>query len=70
MNSKYLKCDECGDVLDRRPADDFGGNRSNSEARGVFDAGEVQQLLDYAKCLGWTVTGDKHFCPKHPRAGA
>lgn len=64
MYSKYLKCDECGDVLDRRPKDDFG-----NQGRGTFALGEWPQLLDYAKSIGWTIVGDghdgRHTCPKH-----
>jgi hypothetical protein len=69
MYSKYLKCDECGDVLDRRAKDDFGGANRNTEGRGTFAPGEWPQLLAYAKSLGWTVIGDghdgRHICPKH-----
>jgi hypothetical protein len=63
--SAYLKCDECGDVLDRRPASDFGGRKRDTVARGVFAFGEAGELIDYAKALGWSVNGDRHICPKH-----
>jgi hypothetical protein len=69
MSSKYLKCDGCGDILDRRPEDDFGGSNRNTTGRGTFASGEWHQLLAYAKSLGWTIIGDehdgRHFCPKH-----
>ncbi len=64
MYSKYLKCDVCGDALDRRPKDDFGNH-----GRGTFAPGEWPQLLAYAKSLGWSIEGDghdgRHVCPKH-----
>jgi hypothetical protein len=70
MYSKYLRCDECGDVLDRRAKDDFGGSNRNTEGRGTFAPGEWPKLLEYAKSLGWTIIGDgndgRHICPKHP----
>jgi hypothetical protein len=67
--SKYLRCDECGDVLDRRAKDDFGGSRRNTDARGTFAIGEHEELLEYAKSLGWTIEDDRHVCPKHqPRS--
>ena len=72
MYSKYLKCDVCGDVLDRRAKDDFGGSNRNTEGRGTFAPGEWPKLLEYAQSLGWTIIGDghdgQHFCPKHPRS--
>ena len=72
MYSKYLKCDVCGDVLDRRAEDDFGGANRNTAGRGTFAPGEWPQLLAYAKSLGWTISGDghagQHVCPKHPQS--
>lgn len=69
MYSKYLKCDICGDVLDRRAKDDFGGYNRNTAGRGTFAPGEWPQLLAYAKSLGWVISGDgndgRHLCPKH-----
>lgn len=63
MYSKYLKCDVCGDVLDRRAKDDFG-----NQGRGTFATGEWPQLLEYAKSIGWTILSDghdgRHVCPK------
>lgn len=65
--SKYLRCDECGAVLDRRPLGDFGGNRRNTRAQGVFSQGEERELLAYAESLGWVIADGKHICPSHPR---
>jgi hypothetical protein len=58
-----LKCDDCGDVLDRRPKDDFGGYKHD----GTFATGEETALLHYAESLGWTTFGKQHLCPKHPQ---
>lgn len=65
MHSKYLKCDECGAVIDRRAKDDFGGGYRKTESRGTFAVGEAHELLAYAKTLGWRVEGEKHICPRH-----
>lgn len=69
MYSKYLKCDECGDVIDRRAKDDYEGSNRNTVGRGTFAPGEWLQLLEYAKSLGWSISGytyeGKHVCPKH-----
>lgn len=70
MHSKYLKCDECGDVLDRRATDDFGGSYRNTASRGTFSPGEWPDLLRYARSLGWYISSSSHdgthLCPKHP----
>jgi hypothetical protein len=58
--SHYLKCDICGAVVDRRPVGDYAGKRP-----GVFAIGEHDQLLAYAKSLGWVIDGDRHICPIH-----
>ena len=64
MHSKYLKCDNCDNVIDRRAKNDFGGRYANTLARGTFEPyNEVNELLEYAKCLGWKIS-DKHLCPK------
>ena len=61
---RYLKCDICGAVLDRRPVDDWKGN-------GTFRYGYESELVDLAKQLGWQWDGDplafgtKHYCMKH-----
>lgn len=61
MYSKYLECDECGAVLDRRAADDYRGGYPG----GTFSRNEVGQLFEYAKSLGWTISDERHVCPKH-----
>jgi hypothetical protein len=69
MHSKYLKCDVCGEVLDRRPKDDFGGVNRGTKGQGTFAPGEWPELLRYAVSLGWFVSDDthngRHICPKH-----
>lgn len=72
MHSKYLKCDECSAVIDRRAIDDFGGDYARlrldgqqSPAHGTFAPGEWPELLKYAASLGWQIHENLHLCPKH-----
>lgn len=71
MHSKYLKCDKCDAVIDRRAKNDFGGGYRKTESRGTFAVGEDDQLLDYAKSLGWNIADTaaglrtSHLCPDH-----
>jgi hypothetical protein len=57
--SRYLKCDGCGAVLDRRPLDDWKDG-------GTYRYGRERELFSRAKELGWTwpSTQDRHYCPK------
>lgn len=65
MYSKYLKCDSCENVIDRRAKDDFEGRNRNTEGRGTFALNEGRELLDYARSLGWRVSDEgPHSCPK------
>jgi hypothetical protein len=65
MHSKYLKCDRCEAVIDRRPKDDFGGTYRKTQSRGTFAVGEGDQLLSYARSLGWSIHENVHLCPLH-----
>lgn len=62
--SRYLQCDACDAVLDKRPPDDWKDG-------GTYRPGSEQELFDHAKSLGWSWAGDprefraKHYCPKH-----
>ena len=63
--SRYLKCDMCDAVFDKRPCGDLtdgGTYRWNGHWPDIFRD---------AKAVGWTWDGNpteiytKHFCPKH-----
>ena len=56
--SRYLKCEFCEAVFDRRlPGDWVDG--------GAYRHGSEQQLLRDAVGYGWRVDGDKHYCSLH-----
>lgn len=62
MTSQYLKCDECGAVLDRWPA------RLN-RGDGTFGKVMSREAIDYAASLGWlmlpgAMPGEQRdYCP-------
>lgn len=72
MPSSYIKCDKCGDVLDRYPPE-------LNRVPGTFSKFTGHEVRVYGAALGWThipseTTGDldKDFCPKcstTPKAG-
>lgn len=72
MYGKFLQCDECSAVIDRRAKDDFGGQYRDTVARGTFAPSEWPELLAYARSLGWYISDDthngRHVCPAHPRS--
>lgn len=45
MYGKFLQCDECSAVIDRRAKDDFGGQYRDTVARGTFAPSEWPELL-------------------------
>jgi len=56
--SRYLKCEKCGSVLDRRPKDDWTDG-------GTYRYGAEAELREYAASLGWTrPTKETDLCPK------
>lgn len=58
--SRFLKCDQCGAVLDRRAAGDYKDG-------GAFRYGSEHELKAYASSLGWTEPKPNyHLCPAHP----
>ena len=66
MHSKYLKCDKCEAVIDRRAKNDYGGRYASTQAKGTFEPyNETHELLNYAKNLGWKISRDNHICPNH-----
>jgi hypothetical protein len=48
MTSRYLKCDGCGAVIDRRPA-------PNTENGGTYHWSQTDQLKRDAQSQGWTI---------------
>lgn len=62
MTSQYLKCDGCGAVLDRWPAEFNRGD-------GTFGKVLSREAEAYAASLGWIRPGKrfsdrhKHYCP-------
>jgi hypothetical protein len=46
MTAKYIKCDGCGETIDRRPA----GDHTNG---GHWGKTEGQNLRTYARSIGW-----------------
>lgn len=63
MHSKYLKCDKCENIIDRRDKNDFDGRYANTQSRGTFAPNETAYLLTYAKTLEWAISQDIHICP-------
>src|ERR1700684_4217537 len=63
MTSKYLQCDRCGSVLDRRPLDDHQGD-------GTYGYSQIGELETRAKSEGWQVANhipgvdSVDYCPK------
>lgn len=57
--SRYLECDVCGAVYDRRPNEDFKDG-------GAYLPGSERELFRDAIAAGWRVDGDKHYCARHP----
>lgn len=56
MSSKYVKCDTCNAVVDRRPKDD----RIGDGTFGKFGGDEARR---YAISIGWKYVDGKDVCP-------
>jgi ssDNA-binding Zn-finger/Zn-ribbon topoisomerase 1 len=59
MTSRYLKCNDCGAVLDRRQIDDWAGG-------GTYPYGSERELFAHANAIGWKIINrdETHYCPK------
>ena len=57
MTSKYLRCDGCGDVIDRRPPPDMHNG-------GTYHWSMSKQLKADAREQGWIVDAGRDLCPK------
>jgi hypothetical protein len=59
--SRYLQCECCDAVFDRRPDTDF-------KTGGAYRYGSEHELRRDATAAGWRIDGDKHYCPRHASA--